>query len=140
MGGELGNESELEKNGEPESGSEDEKADESGEDVETITERGVESEDVAEEEERAGMMADAEAGDESDTEPENDTDLPDGTVKITDISMYTEEEFRDICERVDVRNPFGDRAQDYLVECRYKVEAAAAGAALFYIDEFLDNI
>ena len=102
-GGELGNESELEKNGEPESGSEDEKADESGEDVETITERGVESEDVAEEEERAGMMADAEAGDESDTEPENDTDLPDGTVKITDISMYTEEEFRDICERVDYK-------------------------------------
>lgn len=102
-GGELGNESELEKNGESESGSEDEKADESGEDVETITERGVESEDVAEEEERAGMMADAEAGDESDTEPENDTDLPDGTVKITDISMYTEEEFRDICERVDYK-------------------------------------
>ena len=58
---------------------------------------------VAEEEERAGMMADAEAGDESDTEPENDTDLPDGTVKITDISMYTEEEFRDICERVDYK-------------------------------------
>ena len=58
---------------------------------------------MAEEEERAGMMADAEAGDESDTEPENDTDLPDGTVKITDISMYTEEEFRDICERVDYK-------------------------------------
>ena len=44
----------------------------------------------------------------------------------------------DICRRVDEKNPFGDRAQDYLVECRYKVEASAAGAALFYIDEFLD--
>lgn len=43
----------------------------------------------------------------------------------------------DICRRVDEKNPFGDRAQDYLVECRYKVEASAAGAALFYIDEFL---
>lgn len=46
----------------------------------------------------------------------------------------------EICRRVDERNPFGDRARDYLVECRYKVEASAAGAALFYIDEFLDNI
>lgn len=46
----------------------------------------------------------------------------------------------DIRERVDARNPFGDRAQDYLVECRYKVEASAAGAALFYIDEYLNNI
>ena len=46
----------------------------------------------------------------------------------------------DICRRVDERNPFGDRAKDYLVECQYKVEASAAGAALFYIDEFLDNI
>lgn len=46
----------------------------------------------------------------------------------------------DICRRVDERNPFGDRAEDYLVECRYKVEASAAGAALFFIDGFLDNI
>lgn len=44
----------------------------------------------------------------------------------------------DIRRRVDGKNPFGDRAGDYLVECRYKVEASAAGAALFYIDEFLD--
>ena len=52
------------------------------------------------------------------------------------VGRYMEE----ICRRVDERNPFGDRARDYLVECRYKVEASAAGAALFYIDEFLDNI
>ncbi|MDE7276799.1 MAG: hypothetical protein K2N98_08115, partial [Lachnospiraceae bacterium] len=56
-----------------------------------------------EEEERVGMMADAETGDESDTEPETDTDLPDGMVIINDISMYTEEEFRDICKRVDYK-------------------------------------
>lgn len=45
-----------------------------------------------------------------------------------------------ICSRVDERNPFGDQARDYLVGCRYKVAASAAGAALWYIDEFLDNI
>lgn len=46
----------------------------------------------------------------------------------------------DIRQRVDDKNPFGDRAEDYLIECQYKVEASAAGAALFFIDEFLDNI
>ena len=56
------------------------------------------------------------------------------------VGAYVGKYMKDICERVDARNPFGDRAQDYLVECRYKVEAAAAGAALFYIDEFLENI
>ncbi len=46
----------------------------------------------------------------------------------------------DICRRVDEKNPFGDRAKDYLVECSYKVEASAAGAALFFIDEFFDSV
>lgn len=56
------------------------------------------------------------------------------------VGAHVGKYLKDICRRVDEKNPFGDRAEDYLVECRYKVEAAAAGAALFYIDEFLDNI
>lgn len=56
------------------------------------------------------------------------------------VGAYAGRYMDDICRRVDERNPFGDRAKDYLVECRYKVEASAAGAALFYIDEFLDKI
>ncbi len=56
------------------------------------------------------------------------------------VGAYVGRYMEEICRRVDERNPFGDRARDYLVECRYKVEASAAGAALFYIDEFLDNI
>ncbi len=56
------------------------------------------------------------------------------------VGAYAGKYMEDICRRVDERNPFGDRAKDYLVECRYKVEASAAGAALFFIDEFLDNI
>lgn len=56
------------------------------------------------------------------------------------VGAYAGRYMDDICRRVDERNPFGDRAKDYLVECRYKVEASAAGAALFYIDEFLENI
>ena len=56
------------------------------------------------------------------------------------VGAYAGRYMDDICRRVDERNPFGDRAKDYLVESRYKVEASAAGAALFYIDEFLDKI
>ncbi|MDO4788457.1 MAG: ROK family protein [Johnsonella sp.] len=46
----------------------------------------------------------------------------------------------DLCQRVDQRNPFGDRARDYLLECRYRVEVAAAGAAVYYINQFLISI
>ena len=56
------------------------------------------------------------------------------------VGAYMGKYLDDIYRRVDERNPFGDRAKDYLVECQYKVEASAAGAALFYIDEFLENI
>ncbi len=56
------------------------------------------------------------------------------------VGAYAGKYMEDICRRVDAKNPFGDLARDYLVECRYKVEASAAGAALFFIDEFLNNI
>jgi predicted NBD/HSP70 family sugar kinase len=46
----------------------------------------------------------------------------------------------EIRRRLDEKNPFSDKAGDYLLECRYKVAASAAGAALFYIDEFFENI
>lgn len=41
---------------------------------------------------------------------------------------------------VDARNPFGDKAKDYLIPCKYKVEATAAGSALFFIESFIDHI
>ncbi len=52
------------------------------------------------------------------------------------ITPYLEE----LCDKVDARNPFGDLAKDYLLPCEYKVEAAAAGAANTYIDEFVNAI
>jgi len=52
------------------------------------------------------------------------------------IEPYMEELYK----RVDARNPFGDKAGNYLISCKYKVEATAAGAALFYIENFIDNI
>lgn len=41
---------------------------------------------------------------------------------------------------VNARNPFGEKAEDYLLPCKYQVEASAAGAAITYIDRFFDSI
>lgn len=56
------------------------------------------------------------------------------------VGAYMKEYMQEICSRVDARHPFEDRAKDYLSACKYTVEAAAAGAAMRYIDEFTDSI
>lgn len=56
------------------------------------------------------------------------------------VGAYIEKYMEDLCDRIDRRNPFKDSARDYLVPCKYKVEAAAAGAAIYFIDEFFDSI
>lgn len=56
------------------------------------------------------------------------------------VGAYIGEYMDDLYRRVDARNSYGDRAQNYLIPCKYKVEVAAAGAALFYIDDFIDHI
>lgn len=43
-------------------------------------------------------------------------------------------------ERVDESDAFDEKAADYLLPCKYKIEAVAAGAAIMFIDEFLENI
>lgn len=56
------------------------------------------------------------------------------------IGSYIEEYMEELWKRVDERNPFGDRARDYLMVCQCKTEAAASGAAAYYIERFLDEI
>ena len=56
------------------------------------------------------------------------------------IGSYIEEHMEELWKRVDERNPFGDRAKDYLLACQCKTEAAASGAAAYYIERFLDEI
>ncbi len=65
-----------------------------------------------------------------------DTDIILGGYVGAYIGDYMEELYR----RVDARNPFSDRARDYLFPCQFKVEASAAGAAIFFIDAFLNEI
>jgi len=91
-------ESELEKDGDPENGSEAEKEDGSVNDGGNVMER-AESKDTVKEEDRAGMAEDGEA----DNGSGSGADLADGTVKMTDLSGHTEEEFRGICKQVDYK-------------------------------------
>ena len=58
------------------------------------------------------------------------------------VGTYIEEYMDDIRQRVNHRNPFSetDHAKDYLLPCKYKQEATAAGAAIVVVSEFLDHI
>ena len=56
------------------------------------------------------------------------------------VGAYIENYMDELCRRVDERDAFDEKAKDYLVPCKYTVESAAAGAAIFYIDEFFNTI
>ena len=56
------------------------------------------------------------------------------------MGSYIEEYMEDLWKRVDNRNPFGDKAENYLMVCQCKTEASASGAAAYYIERFLDEI
>lgn len=56
------------------------------------------------------------------------------------VGAYIDKYFNELCRRVDEKDAFGDKAKDYLLPCGYKVESAAAGAAIWYIDEFFEQI
>ncbi len=67
--------------------------------------------------------------------------LLDGTIVLGGyLGAYIGDYMDDLCERVDQKNPFGDKAKDYLQECGYKTEAAASGAGIYFIDRFMANI
>lgn len=67
--------------------------------------------------------------------------LYDGTVILGGyVGEYIGDYMDDLRRRVNERNPFGDKAEDYLVQCRCRTEATAAGAAIFYTERFIDEI
>ena len=56
------------------------------------------------------------------------------------VGAYIDEYISELHEKVDARNVFGDSAADYVIPCKYKVEATAAGAAIQLIDQFIKDI
>lgn len=67
--------------------------------------------------------------------------LIDGTIIIGGyLGEYIGDYIEELYTRVDQRNPFGDKAKDYLIECKYKKEAVASGAGIYFIEEFIKGI
>lgn len=56
------------------------------------------------------------------------------------VGAYIDNYMEDLYQRVDARFPFDESSREYLIPCRYKVEAAAAGSAISYIEEFFGEI
>lgn len=56
------------------------------------------------------------------------------------VGKYIEEYMDDLRKRVDAKNPFGDKAKDYLYVSEYKGEECSAGAAIYFVEEFMDGI
>lgn len=56
------------------------------------------------------------------------------------VGAHIEDYIQDLCDRVNKYNPFQDKAQDYVMQCTNKIEATAAGAAILFIEDFLDSI
>ncbi len=56
------------------------------------------------------------------------------------VGKYIGDYMEDLCKRVDRRNPFGDRAEDYLHVSGYEGDECSAGAAIFFVEKFMDEI
>lgn len=56
------------------------------------------------------------------------------------VGSYFGEYMEQLCTMVDERNPFHEKASEYLRPCKYQVEAAAAGAAIRFINDFFESI
>lgn len=53
------------------------------------------------------------------------------------VGAYIREDLDLLCKKVDERNPFGEKASEYLLPCKAEMESVASGAGLLFIDEFL---
>lgn len=56
------------------------------------------------------------------------------------IGPYMSPYMDELVSRVNERNPFDRNASDYLRICRYKIVPAAAGAAIYLINDFLESL
>ncbi len=56
-----------------------------------------------------------------------------------DIGTFIDKHMPALQAKVDERSPFSEQSSHYLMPCRNKMEAVATGAALYFVQEFLDN-
>ncbi len=56
------------------------------------------------------------------------------------VGAYMEDYMDAICNKVNARSPFGEKAENFLVPCKKKEFSVATGAALYFVHKFFDNI
>lgn len=56
------------------------------------------------------------------------------------VGAHIDKYMDELCTKIDKKGFFSDKAKDYLRQCKYTVEDVGAGAALLYIDEFINTI
>jgi predicted NBD/HSP70 family sugar kinase len=56
------------------------------------------------------------------------------------VGAYMKDYMDVLYKKVDAKSPFGENAVSYLIPCKNEIEAVAAGAALYFVDEYLNNI
>ncbi len=56
-----------------------------------------------------------------------------------DVGAFIDRYMQTLCERVDAISPFGEQSAQFLFPCHNKKEAIATGAALYFIQDFLEH-
>jgi predicted NBD/HSP70 family sugar kinase len=56
------------------------------------------------------------------------------------VGAYMKEYMEILYEKVDAKSPFGETSVSYLIPCKNEIESVATGAALFFVEQFLENI
>lgn len=56
------------------------------------------------------------------------------------VGPYVTEDFGKLFPRIDRLDPYGQKAEDYVIPCCSKIESIAVGSARIFIDEFLKTI
>lgn len=57
-----------------------------------------------------------------------------------DVGAFIDKYMGTLQAKVDAISPFGEKSVKYLIPCRNKLEAIASGAALYLVQEYLDNV
>jgi len=56
------------------------------------------------------------------------------------IGYHMKNHMETLYTKVDAKTPFGEKAVTYLFRCKQKMESVATGAALFFVEEFLNGV
>lgn len=56
------------------------------------------------------------------------------------VGAYMKDYMDILYEKLDTKSPFGEKASSYLIPCKNKIESVATGAALYFVEEFLEKL